>query len=208
MYCNWLSRKEGFQEVYTEDGKIIVPETGKNVPQKNKPTVSSTPTTTTSTTVSPLLLPSSNTILKPTKQLHPTGNGAIPSNILASLEGYRLPTDFEWEYAAKGGPSPGMFQYIGGDNVDEVAWYKDNTGLSSRPVGLKRPNELGIYDLAGNVYEYCTDGHPVEIRVVRGGGWSSRKESMRASYKNGCRLDEAHAYVGFRVARSGPSPVN
>lgn len=112
----------------------------------------------------------------------------------------------------KGGPKKSQYQFIGSDNVHEVAWYKDNTSFSSKPVGLKKPNELGIYDMpgkfalmqnehAGNVFEYCTDGMNI-LRTLRGGGWSSRKESMRATYKNGCRIDEAHSYVGFRLVRS------
>jgi len=120
---------------------------------------------------------------------------------LWNVLGYRLPSDIEWEFAAKGGTRPGEFQFVGSNEVDEVAWYKDNTTYASKEVGQKKPNELGLFDMAGNVYEYCTDGKG-QIRVLRGGGWSSRKESMRASYKNGCRIDEAHSYIGFRVCRS------
>jgi len=85
--------------------------------------------------------------------------------------------------------------------VEEVAWYKDNTSYRTERVGLKKPNSLGIFDMAGNVFEYCLDGSNI-YRVLRGGGYPSRGESMRASYSNGCRLDECHSYVGLRIART------
>eukprot|EP01126_Amoeba_proteus_P024061 TRINITY_DN2418_c0_g1_i5.p1 TRINITY_DN2418_c0_g1~~TRINITY_DN2418_c0_g1_i5.p1 ORF type:complete len:177 (-),score=29.98 TRINITY_DN2418_c0_g1_i5:618-1148(-) len=68
------------------------------------------------------------------------------------VPGYRLPTDVEWEYAAKGGPKKSRFIYIGGNNADTVAWYKDNTSFSTKEIGTKAPNELGLYDMAGNFY--------------------------------------------------------
>ena len=72
--------------------------------------------------------------------------------------GYRLPTEAEWEYAAKGGDgSPGNFIYSGSDNVDDVAWYNLNSGSMTHPVGTKAPNGLGIYDMNGNVHEWCWD---------------------------------------------------
>jgi len=125
----------------------------------------------------------------------------VTDDLLRKIQGYRLPSEAEWEYAAKGGPNPVNYKYIGSNNVDEVAWFKDNTTFSTKEVGLKRPNSLGIFDMPGNAFEYCLDGSNI-YRILKGGGYPSRSESMRSSYSNGCRFDESHSYVGFRVARS------
>eukprot|EP01121_Diplochlamys_sp_Union-15-3_P006399 TRINITY_DN1689_c0_g2_i2.p1 TRINITY_DN1689_c0_g2~~TRINITY_DN1689_c0_g2_i2.p1 ORF type:complete len:199 (-),score=14.82 TRINITY_DN1689_c0_g2_i2:54-650(-) len=133
------------------------------------------------------------------KQYIDTGK-RIDLELLKLVNGYRLPTDIEWEYAAKGGMQSLHFKFIGSNKVNEVAWYKDNSRFSTAEVGKKLPNELKLYDMAGNVYEYCTDG-PGTFRILRGGGWSSHNDSMRPSYKNGCKIDEYHSYIGFRLAR-------
>lgn len=70
---------------------------------------------------------------------------------------YRLPTEAEWEYAARGGKHSHDYLYSGSNNIDEVAWYGDNSGGKVHPVGLKKPNELGLYDMTGNVREWCSD---------------------------------------------------
>lgn len=139
--------------------------------------------------------------------------------------GYRLPTEEEWEYAAGGGQMSKSYTYSGSDNVDEVAWYWRNAGdkpLSgdwnwpaiqknnnkTKSIGIKKPNELGLYDMSGNVREWCWDWYKgldasvVSVRVCKGGGWigdiSSGESSFRGKYDaNGNGPDQ-----GFRVCRS------
>lgn len=131
---------------------------------------------------------------------------------------YRLPTEAEWEYAARGAENlvKANFQYAGSDRVDEVAWYRDNA-KGANPVGKKRPNLLGLYDLSGNVYEWCQDwyGPYSKIllrslsgpssgsdRVIRGGSWGSDPQALRVSYRFRYAPTYRDGNLGFRVART------
>jgi len=143
--------------------------------------------------------------------------------------GFRLPTEAEWEFAARGGNgSPGNFVYAGSNNADEVAWFNTNSGSQTRPVGSKQPNDLGIFDMNGNVSEWCWDwfdsyknmiaAHPfVEAnnnprgpdhgteRVRRGGSWNNVAGNVRNVVRNSATPDSANWVIGFRLALS-PDP--
>lgn len=128
---------------------------------------------------------------------------------------YVLPTEAQWEYAARGGNKKEGTKYSGSWSVDAVAWYDGNSGGSTHPVGSKRANALGIHDMSGNVWEWCSDwygnsyqSHETEnptgpsggsSRVGRGGGWGSYARNCRVSYRNGSTPGRRISFLGFRV---------
>lgn len=136
---------------------------------------------------------------------------------------YRLPTEAEWEYAARGGNKSNGYKYAGSNNLDEVAWYdensydkgKDHPDYGTHPVGQKKANELGIYDMSGNVWEWCSDWHGAypstaqtnpkgpadgEYRVVRGGSWLNYDISCRVSNRYRYYTVNRYYFIGFRLA--------
>ena len=96
-------------------------------------------------------------------------------SINLSKSGYRLLSSAEWEWAARGGEKGHNYEYSGSDNLDEVAWYEDNSNKTTHPIMSKKPNELGIYDMSGNIWEWCWDRRG-SFRVIRGGSYSSDPE--------------------------------
>jgi sulfatase modifying factor 1 len=139
--------------------------------------------------------------LVPAYRLDDDGEG-IECDVTA--DGYRLPTEAEWEYACRAG-TPGP-RY---GPLDDVAWYRGNSQDRIHDVGGKRPNAWGLYDMLGNVWDWCWDVYDADVygsyRVLRGGGWFDEHWSCRASVRRrshpSLRLDD----LGFRIARSATS---
>ena len=133
---------------------------------------------------------------------------------------FRLPTEAEWEYAARGGDKSMGYKYSGSNNIEDVAWYKANSNSSVRNVKRKSPNELGIYDMSGNVWEWCEDWYKSKyykesptnnpmgpssgsLRVLRGGSWlSSSARHCRVSRRSSMNPDYVRYYSGLRLALS------
>ncbi len=118
--------------------------------------------------------------------------------------GYRLPTTPEWEWAARGGNKSKGYKYSGSNEIDEVGWYNQNSGGTPHPVGEKQPNELGLYDMTGNVFDWCMSIQDDTIQdCFRGGSWRYINEGSavhRPDY-NG-QTEQRNGDIGFRIARS------
>ena len=111
---------------------------------------------------------------------------------------FSLPTDAQWEYAARGGNKSKGYEYSGSNDIKEVAWYDDNSD-ATHDVGTKKPNELGLYDMSGNVWEWCLDARGSH-RVLRGGGWSNYADRCRVAFRHDLNPDYRSYVFGFRLA--------
>ncbi len=128
---------------------------------------------------------------------------------------FRLPTEAEWEFAARGGNNSKGYTYAGSNTLEDVAWYDKNSHGMTHPVAQKKANELGLYDMSGNVFEWCEDWYgeyffmpqtdPTgaasgSTRVYRGGSWYEIIGDWRVSYRSYYYLGESHPSIGFRLA--------
>jgi formylglycine-generating enzyme required for sulfatase activity len=133
---------------------------------------------------------------------------------------YRLPTEAEWEFAARGGVKSKGYKYSGSDNIDSVAWYSGNSGVKTRKVGRKKPNELGIYDMNGNVWEWCRDWYgqypnksmidPTgpstgSRRVFRGGDVFFFAGGCHSTFRSFYTMSHIPDLLGFRIVLSNSS---
>ena len=120
---------------------------------------------------------------------------------------FRLPTEEEWEYAAKGASRNENFTYAGSDTIDKVAWYKENSNGTTHSVREKNPNNLGLYDMSGNVWEWCSDSYysnddtlgVIDNKVLRGGAWDRNKEHCCITYRYGNHWNNSSNNIGFRL---------
>lgn len=136
-----------------------------------------------------------------------------------SANGYRLPTEAEWEFAAGGGQERKPFVFSGSHNLTEAGWYAGNAGRGAHAVGQKKANALGLYDCSGNVWEWCHDRYAAGYyaqsrealnpsgpadglqRAVRGGSWSNNPKHCRLSNRSSRFADARDCNLGFRVVR-------
>jgi formylglycine-generating enzyme required for sulfatase activity len=128
---------------------------------------------------------------------------------------YQLPTEAQWEFAARGGNKSKKYKYAGSNYIDEVAWTGGEWIDQTHPVGRKKPNELGIYDMSGNVAEWCSDifdpyyspGTQIDPvgpstgfgHVIRGGNWGAHPSECQVISNRMAYSEDRNAHVGFRL---------
>lgn len=151
-----------------------------------------------------------NDCVKFVEKLNSLLSGQLPNG-----RKFRLPTEAEWEFAARGGNHSNGFLYAGSNNADDVAWHGANSGSVTHPAKQKQANELGLFDMSGNVWEWCNDWYegyeelaqkdpkgPAigTFRVLRGGGWLNFSECLNVAYRARNTQDRSFSYYGLRIA--------
>ena len=127
---------------------------------------------------------------------------------LLTGQSFRLPNEEEWEFAARGGLQSQGFTFAGSNDIRQVAWYEANSGMTPQPVATKAPNELGLYDMSGNIFEWChnnfyrydTPSNPTTGKTRRGGGWNSSPKNCRVSFRYDNEPDKRSQIIGMRLA--------
>lgn len=138
-----------------------------------------------------------------------------------SKQSYRLPTEAEWEYAALGGVFKSNYKHVGSNRLKDIGWFKENSHGETKPVGLKQPNVLSLYDMNGNVLEWCIDhwhdnyehapntgGYPWTYtggdhgHILRGGAWNYPAKDYRISFRHASHAEDAEFDFGFRLVMS------
>ena len=142
-------------------------------------------------------------------------NQFLPALNATTGQNFRLPTEAEWEYAARGGNQGHGYKYAGSNTIGNVSWYTDNSNSQTHSVATKSPNELGLYDMSGNVWEWCSDWYSNyssgsqtnpqgpssgSRRVLRGGCWYNNARNCRVSYRHNYYPYSTYNYFGFRLA--------
>jgi formylglycine-generating enzyme required for sulfatase activity len=133
---------------------------------------------------------------------------------------FRLPTEAEWEFAARGGNNSNQYLYSGDNEIDQVGWFEANSKENVAKVGQKRPNELGLYDMSGNVMEWCYDFYRDNYyadtkrdnifgpdtgteKVARGGSWFTPNSLCRSTFRMAYPPNSRGGSIGFRICRTG-----
>jgi formylglycine-generating enzyme required for sulfatase activity len=113
---------------------------------------------------------------------------------------YRMLTEAEWEYAARGGNKSQGFEYSGSNNANDVAWTHANSNGNTQPVGTKQPNELGVYDMSGNVWEWCAEENSGSLRSIRGGAMDAPAMGSLVGEREFNTVSDRNPSIGFRLA--------